>query len=57
MQIHCYQSDSIMRQQIKDVMRYAAPRMMFTHPILSFSHLKSTIKGKRKKKKETKNAR
>lgn len=41
-----------MRQQIKDVMRYAAPRMMFTHPILSFSHLKSTIKGKRKKKKE-----
>lgn len=54
--IHCYQSDSIMRQQIKDVMRYAAPRMMFTHPILSFSHLKSTIKGKRKKKKETKNA-
>ena len=35
--IHCYKS--AMREQIRDVMRYAGPRMFRHHPILSIRHL------------------
>lgn len=35
--VHCYQRDS--REQIKVVMRYAGPRMMWEHPWLSLGHL------------------
>lgn len=35
--VHCYQRDR--RQQIKDVMRYAGPRMLREHPWLSLCHL------------------
>ena len=35
--VHCYQRDS--REQIKVVMRYAGPRMMWEHPWLSLWHL------------------
>jgi hypothetical protein len=36
-EVHCY-SES-MRQRVKAVMRYAGPRMLFQHPILSLYHL------------------
>lgn len=36
--IHCYKPDY--REQIKNVMRYAGPRMLIYHPIYSFRHLK-----------------
>lgn len=35
--VHCYKPE--MRQQIKIVMRYAGPRMLFKHPILLFKHM------------------
>jgi len=34
--VHCYQRDR--REQIKVVMRYAGPRMLWRHPILSLRH-------------------
>ncbi len=40
---HCYRSDY--KQQIKQVMRYAGPRMLFFHPISAIRHLyKNLIK-------------
>ncbi len=35
--VHCYQPR--MRETVKDVMRYAGPRMMKRHPILAVRHL------------------
>ncbi len=35
--IHCYQP--AMRDQIREVMRYAGPRMTLRHPVLALSHL------------------
>lgn len=34
--IHCYKPD--MRQQIKEAMRYAGPRMLFLHPLDTIRH-------------------
>ena len=34
--VHCYQRER--REQIKAVMRYAGPRMLWQHPILSLRH-------------------
>lgn len=34
--VHCYQRDR--REQVKAVMRYAGPRMIWEHPILSLKH-------------------
>jgi hypothetical protein len=41
--IHCYKTD--MREKIRDVMRYAGPRMLYRHPLLAFYH---AIDGMRK---------
>jgi hypothetical protein len=41
--IHCYGPD--MRQRIREVMRYAGPRMYWRHPVLAACHL---IEGRRK---------
>lgn len=46
--IHCYKPD--MREQVRAVMRYAGPRLLFTNPILAIQHLISTIKYKRRNK-------
>jgi hypothetical protein len=35
--VHCYAPG--MRARIRDVMRYAGPRMLFSHPLLAFMHL------------------
>jgi predicted amidophosphoribosyltransferase len=34
--IHCYRPD--MREKIRAVMKYAGPRMLYRHPILSGKH-------------------
>jgi hypothetical protein len=34
--VHCYQSNR--REQIKAVMRYAGPRMLWEHPLMSLRH-------------------
>jgi len=43
--VHCYKPE--MRRQIRLVMRYSGPRMLFRHPVLSMLHLISTIRGKK----------
>lgn len=35
--IHCYKRD--MREAIRQVMRYAGPRMLARHPLLAIAHL------------------
>jgi len=35
--IHCYRKD--MRQQVREVMRYSGPRMIFKHPIAAIYHV------------------
>ncbi len=40
--VHCYRTD--MRQQIRHVMRWAGPRMLLRHPVLSIAHM---IAGRR----------
>jgi hypothetical protein len=35
--IHCYRAD--MRAQVRTVMRYAGPRMLFRHPVMAVQHL------------------
>ncbi|NHJ22387.1 MAG: nitrous oxide-stimulated promoter family protein [Candidatus Lokiarchaeota archaeon] len=43
--IHCYKPE--MREKIKIVMRYAGPRMIYTHPIMGIQHLLKKLKKKR----------
>jgi hypothetical protein len=49
---HCYQS--LMRTRIKEVMRYAGPRMLLRHPILALRHQWDSLtkENKKTKKKE-----
>ena len=35
--VHCYRRD--MREQVREVMRYAGPRMLRSHPVLAVLHL------------------
>ncbi|MES9862577.1 MAG: nitrous oxide-stimulated promoter family protein [Candidatus Thiodiazotropha sp. LLP2] len=35
--VHCYSKQ--MRTRVQDVMRYAGPRMLFRHPLMSLFHL------------------
>ncbi len=35
--VHCYQP--VMRQTMRQIMRYAGPRMLFHHPVLAIRHL------------------
>ncbi|MGC9398317.1 MAG: nitrous oxide-stimulated promoter family protein [Anaerolineae bacterium] len=46
--IHCYAPDK--RAQIRTVMRYAGPRMLWRHPILALRHL---LDGLRKAERTT----
>ena len=41
--VHCYKTEY--REQAKRIMRYAGPRMLFRHPILTISHY---IDGRRR---------
>lgn len=34
---HCYKPE--MRQRIKEIMRYAGPKMLFYHPLITLAHL------------------
>ena len=40
--IHCYAPDK--REQIRSVMRYAGPRMLFVHPVAAIRHIISELK-------------
>ncbi len=43
--VHCY--SPLMREEIKKVMHYSGPRMLFRHPVLAIAHM---VREKRKKK-------
>ena len=44
--VHCYAPQQ--RQRIQAVMRYAGPRMLFSHPILALLHLLDGLRKPRK---------
>ena len=48
--VHCYKSD--MRQRIREVMRFAGPRMVFYHPILAVKHVIESKKEKKRLEKD-----
>lgn len=35
--VHCYKP--VMREKIVEVMRFAGPKMIYTHPLLALAHL------------------
>lgn len=35
--VHCYKNEQ--RDEIKKIMRYSGPRMLFKHPLLTIKHL------------------
>jgi hypothetical protein len=43
--IHCYRPS--MREEIRAVMKYAGPRMMFRHPLLALAHLIDGLRYRR----------
>lgn len=51
--IHCYKPEY--RVEMKKVMKYSGPRMLFTHPIFAMSHVVGVIKHKKEVKKQQKN--
>ena len=42
--IHCYSEER--RAEIKKVMRFAGPYMLFYHPLVTISHAYHTLRGK-----------
>ena len=44
--VHCYRPD--MRTQIRQVMRFSGPRMLFHHPLMALRHAAAVIKGGKK---------
>lgn len=44
--VHCYAPAQ--RQAIKDVMRYAGPRMLLHHPAMTIAHGIDTLRAKRR---------
>lgn len=42
--VHCFKPD--MRVKIREVMRYAGPRMSLRHPLLALVHLKRKLKNR-----------
>ena len=43
--VHCYKP--VMREKIREVMRFSGPRMLFSHPVMAISHV---IESKKEKK-------
>lgn len=48
--VHCYRAD--MRRQIREVMRFSGPRMIFYHPLMAIHHLIESKKEKKRLEKE-----
>lgn len=49
--VHCYQPK--MRQQIREVMRFSGPRMIFRHPVTVTRHMIETKKEKKRLEKKS----
>lgn len=48
--VHCYKP--VMREKIREVMRFSGPRMIFTHPVTAIRHVIETKKEKKRLEKE-----
>ena len=48
--VHCYKP--VMREKIRQVMRYSGPRMIFSHPVAAVSHVIETKKEKKRLERE-----
>lgn len=48
--VHCYKP--AMREKIREVMRFAGPRMMFHHPVAAMYHVISTKQEKKRLERE-----
>ena len=46
--VHCYKP--VMRDKVKDVMRYAGPRMTFKHPVLALFHFVDGLRIRKPRK-------
>jgi hypothetical protein len=46
--VHCYKPEY--REEIKKVMKYSGPRMIFSHPIFALSHVVQMIKFKKQQR-------
>jgi hypothetical protein len=44
--VHCYKP--LMREKIREVMKFSGPRMIFHHPIMAIKHVIETKKEKQK---------
>lgn len=42
--VHCYKP--VMREKIREVMRFSGPRMLFSHPVMAVSHVIESKKEK-----------
>lgn len=49
--VHCYAPE--MQEKVREVMRYAGPRMLLYHPWTAIKHMKVTIQNKRKEKRNS----
>lgn len=47
--VHCYQKQ--MRENIREVMRFSGPRMIFYHPITAVRHIIESSKEKKRQEK------
>lgn len=45
--VHCYKPD--MRKKIREIMRYAGPRMLFEHPTIAIKHFYQKLRSKKPK--------
>lgn len=50
--VHCYKQDR--RDEIRQVMKYAGPRIVFKHPLMTIDHGWQSFKDKRRKRREAK---
>jgi len=51
--VHCYKP--VMREKIREVMRFSGPRMIFHHPVAAIRHVIETKKEKKRLEKENEN--
>ncbi|RKT46391.1 nitrous oxide-stimulated promoter family protein [Thiocapsa rosea] len=50
-EVHCY--SALMRERVREVMRYSGPRMLWPHPILSLGHILDKLRPAPQLKKAT----
>lgn len=48
--VHCYKP--VMREKIREVMKFSGPRMIFTHPIIVVRHMMEAKKEKNRLEKK-----